>query len=146
MSLDVMLVLPNRSRTSSGIFIRENGQNKEISREEWGSRFPNREPVVIQYEEMSVYHNNITHNLNSMATEAGLYYPMWRPETLGFTHAHQLVESLTNGLALLQEDPERFAPFAPENAWGTYAGLVEFTRQYLEACIRYPNAEVYVSR
>lgn len=35
----------------SGIFIRENGTNREITREEWDRRNPGREPVIIQSED-----------------------------------------------------------------------------------------------
>ena len=44
MSLDVWLTVdePIVKPASSGIFIRENGANKEISVDEWNARFPDR--------------------------------------------------------------------------------------------------------
>lgn len=41
MSLDVCLTTPHIiHRETSGIFVRENGQTKEISRSEWDERNP----------------------------------------------------------------------------------------------------------
>lgn len=50
MSLDVYLTLrdaPSR-KAEDRIYIREDGQTKEISFEEWNKRFPGREPVVVK--------------------------------------------------------------------------------------------------
>lgn len=151
MSLDVYLTLetPQEQRFTSGIFIREDGGIKEITRAEWDERFPGREPnIVRQVDEDSneIYWANITHNLNQMAGEAGIYEHLWRPDELGITRASGLVAPLTTGLALLKEKPERFTPFNPKNGWGTYAGLVNFVEHYLKACKEYPNATVSVSR
>lgn len=94
----------------------------------------------------TIYDDNITHNLNQMAGEAGIYKHLWRPEEIGITHAKQLIEPLREGLALLLSDPKRFKKFDPENKWGEYDGLVNFVRSYLAACEENPNAEVEVSR
>lgn len=145
MSLDVYLKLPGaQSTTGERIFIREDGRNKELTRAEWDARYPDREPATMTTEE--VYSANITHNLGKMASEAGVYQSLWRPEELRFTRAEQLIEPLTRGLAHLRGDPEHFKQFNPENGWGNYEGLVEFVQEYLIACIRYPNAEISVSR
>jgi hypothetical protein len=52
MSLDIYLTvpIPIKRQLSSGIFIRENGTNKEISEEEWNARFPDRVAHTIQPE------------------------------------------------------------------------------------------------
>lgn len=92
------------------------------------------------------YSANITHNLNQMAMHAGLYRVLWRPEELGITHARQLIEPLTKGLALLESDPTGFQALNPPNGWGNYEGLVKFTREYLAAAIANQDAEVCVSR
>lgn len=93
-----------------------------------------------------VFDCNITHDLNRMAEEAGIYQHLWRPEELGITHAIQLIEPLTRGLDLLESDPERFKKLNPSNGWGTYEGLVSCVRAYLDSCIANPDAEIYVSR
>jgi len=152
MSLDVYLSMENVSLKSSGsgIFIREDGQTKEITREEWDRRFPDREPVVVKLEdgiaENEVYTANITHNLGRMAKEAGIYQHLWRPEEIGVQKANDLIEPLKDGLALLQSDPERFKAFNPSNGWGDYEGLLRFVGGYLTACCWFPEADINVWR
>jgi hypothetical protein len=150
MSLDVYLTLPNAQQqsTGSGIFIREDGQTKEISRAEWDARYPDREPITVlaDFEDDSVYSANITHNLGKMASEAGIYEVLWRPEECNFTKAAHLIEPLQTGLGRLQSNPERFRILNPENGWGTYEGLMRFVADYLAACMKHPTADVSVSR
>jgi hypothetical protein len=93
-----------------------------------------------------VYWRNITHNLNRMAEEAGIYKHLWRPDELGITKASELIGPLSDGLERLTRDPEAFKVFNPENKWGDYEGLVEFVRDYLAACVANPDADVRVSR
>lgn len=95
---------------------------------------------------ITVFEYNITHNLNVMADQAGIYKYLWRPEEVGITHANQLIEPLKNGLELLKKDPERFKEFNPGNGWGDYDALVKFVELYLEACIYNPDAKIGVSR
>jgi hypothetical protein len=149
MSLDVYLKLDNTTVTKgSGIFIRENGATREISREEWDEKFPGTEPIVVSDDNDSdeVFWRNITHNLNKMAGEAGIYQHLWRPEELGITKAGELIEPLTKGLELLRSDPDRFKAFNPSNGWGSYEALLEFVSSYLEACTEHPSAVIRVSR
>lgn len=146
MSLDVYLTLKSIQNVDFGsrIFIREDGQNKEITRAQWDERFPDREPILVQPIDDSdeVYSANITHNLNTMANEAGIYQYLWMPEELEITRASQLIEPLRTGLVLLESDPIRFKEFNPANGWGNYDGLVQFVKDYLRACEEYPDAEV----
>jgi hypothetical protein len=149
MSLDVYLTLAGaHAKPSSGIFIREDGQTKEITEEEWNGRCPGVEPVRYTgpTSDGVVYSANITHNLNTMARESGLYDPLWRPEEVGIQTARQLIPILTDGLSKLKAEPDRFRVFNPKNGWGTYEGLVGFVERYLAACEQYPEAEVSVSR
>lgn len=39
-----------------------------------------------------LYEANITHNLNKMAAEAGIYECLWRPDEHGITHARQIID------------------------------------------------------
>jgi len=95
---------------------------------------------------VAIYEDNITHNLNKMAHAAGIYEALWRPEEIGITKASQLIEPLMKGLKLLQKNPERFKKHNPENGWGTYEGLVDFVRCYLQACVETPDADVEADR
>lgn len=93
-----------------------------------------------------IYSRNITHNLGRMASEAGIYEHLWRPDELGIKTAGELVEPLRRGLELLMSDPERFKAMNPPNGWGSYDGLVDFVNDYLHTCIENPDAAVSVSR
>lgn len=151
MSLSVYLTSKESSniKQGTGIFVRENGSNREITLEEWRQRFPDTEPFVVQNESEftnEIYSANITHNLGKMASEAGIYEHLWRPEEVGVTHANQLIEPLTKGLELLKGNPEKFTQFNPANGWGDYDGLVNFVEKYLEACKIHPSATVSVCR
>ena len=150
MSLDVYLKMrgvqniePHRA-----IFIREDGTTKEITRDEWDKRFPDREPVEVDLvgDDDCVFDYNITHNLNSMAEEVGIYQALWRPDEIGVTKAKQLIPLLRDGLEKLKADPERCKKFNPENGWGNYEGLLDVVQKYLKACEEYPEAEIEVSR
>lgn len=151
MSLDVYLTLEGvktTDMTDLDIFIREDGSIKKISSFEWNLRFPDREPVVATAENKSdeVFWANITHNLNKMAKEAGIYEYLWRPEEVLITKAEQLINPLEMGLSALENDPERFKAYNPSNGWGSYEGLIDFVRRYLKACQQYPEATVRVWR
>lgn len=93
-----------------------------------------------------IFKANITHYLTGMAREAGLYRCLWRPEEIGVKTAAQLIPLLQEGLELLESDPLRFKIFTPSNGWGSYEGLVDFVRKYLEACKANPDANVSVWR
>lgn len=151
MSLDVYLTVsePVPVAASSGIFVRRNGQTVEISREEWDSLHPVLEPLIVapgEAETTIVFHANITHNLGMMASAAGIYQYLWRPEEIGITKARQLIEPLKKGLSILKREPDTFKKLNPENGWGTYDGFVPWIQRYIDACIEYPDAMVSVDR
>ena len=93
-----------------------------------------------------VFDANITHNLNKMASEAGLYKALWRPEEIEATKAEHITEILKAGLLELVCNADHYKTFNPENGWGSYEGLVEFVAKYINACTQYPNADIEVSR
>lgn len=155
MSLDVALHIPKtdgkKPTETEKIFIRRNGSTEEVTREEWEKLFPDQDPFVffgtsetLDYTE--VYSANITHNLNTMAEMAGIYYYLWRPDEIGVTIAKQLIVPLALGLKELRSDPDKFKLYNPPNGWGTYDGLVKFVLDYLVACVEHPEATIYVSR
>lgn len=149
MSLDVWLTAKySRPEFGTGVYVREKGAQRELTPAEVAERFPDHEPIAAAKPEQTfeVFDWNITHNLNRMAQEAGLYSFLWRPDETGITHAYQLIEPLAGGLELLKSDPDRFRAFNPANGWGDYEGLVEFVAAYLAACQEHPQAEIGVSR
>ncbi len=93
-----------------------------------------------------VYWANITHNLNKMAGEAGIYEALWRPGEIGKTKASEIIELLEKGLADLKTRPEHFEKFNSPNGWGMYEHFVPFVEKYLEACKEYPDSVIEVSR
>lgn len=153
MSLDVYLEIEGNKDVQpldggEHILIRDNGQTKEVSREEWDKLYPGREPVTVTFPDGTdtVFDYNITHNLNRMADVAGLYEALWRPEEIDISYAKQLIPILTAGLEQLRADPEKFRKYNPENGWGSYEGLVDCVVKYLDACQEWPEARVRVSR
>ena len=102
--------------------------------------------VYLVVKNKRVYHDNITHNLNDMAAKAGIYYALWRPEELGKTYAKEIIFYLQKGLKYLKSAPDKYEKYNSPNGWGMYDNLVLFVEEYLEACYRYPNAIINVSR
>lgn len=100
--------------------------------------------TVIQSTE--VFWASITHNLNRMAEEAGVYKHLWRPEELGLTHAKELIDPLRQAIAKMEKNPDQFRKFDAPNGWGTYPDLLRFLRNYLAACIENPDAVIRASR
>lgn len=169
MSLDVYLIQPtlNRDSSGTGIFVRDKGQIKEITKKERDEKFPDQEPVIAEYEEDDddvVYHANITHNLTKMAEEAGMYEALWRPyrlktnqvfatydEELVFeescqVQAREIILILEQGIERLKVDPSHFSKFNTSNGWGTYEQFLPWVSKYLKACIEHPDAIIEVSR
>ncbi len=149
MSLSVYLNQPGQltERRIDAIFIREKGSLKEITREEWNRKFPGEAPITVTKESSDcVFEANITHNLGEMAGAAGIYQHLWRPEELGIKKAEQLIVPLQEGLVLLIQNRERFEAFNPPNGWGDYWGLVGFVKTYLDACVKFPDADIEASR
>ncbi len=95
-----------------------------------------------QVQPCEVFSRNITHNLNKMAEEAGIYKHLWHPGEIGITKASELIEPLEAGLALLKADPARFEAFNSSNGWGMYEHFVPFVQGCLDACKEYPEATV----
>lgn len=150
MSLDVYLRMPgcedNKQEAVPRIFIREDGQTKEISRQEWDKRYPGVEPVTFTGEKSEcVYEANITHNLGKMAAAADIYMHVWRPEEIGITKAYQLIVPLQEGIAKMEDEPAKYKEFDATNGWGTYEQFLPWLNRYLEACKEYPDADVSVS-
>ena len=89
---------------------------------------------------------NITHNLNKMASELGVYEHLWRPDEIGVTKAWELIEPLSKALEQMDENPNYYRKFDAPNGWGTFEGLMCFIERYLEKCKEYPNSYIEVSR
>ncbi len=123
--------------------------------------------ITLELEDSSEIHytDNITHNLNVMADKCGLYDVLWRPYRLiegyirfedynleyefedeNIIYAKQLINPLLTGLNELKKNKKIYIEYNPDNGWGDYDGLVKFAEDYLNACIKYPNAIVETTR
>ena len=144
MSLDVSLRVDKPIvKIGTGVFVRDNGQNRELTIEEVKERFPDTDiEFSMTRETEEVFEYNITHNLVPMAKAAGLYDHVWHPEGMSIYKAKELINPLREGLHNLRMDPEKYKEFNPSNGWGDYEGLVQFIEAYLSACYMYPEAEV----
>lgn len=89
---------------------------------------------------------NYTHNCNTMAHVAGLYYPVWRPDEIDINFAHQLIPYLRKGIAEMERDPKKFVALNPSNGWGSYDTFLPWLKNYLQACEKYPKAFVLADR
>jgi hypothetical protein len=93
-----------------------------------------------------LYWRNIPHNLNTMAGTAGLYECLWRPDEVGITTAHQLIEPISKGIAFLAAHRHVCEQDNPVNGWGNWEDLYDFCCSYLKACTEHPLSSVCVSR
>ena len=146
MSLDLYLIStkPIKRKIGSGIFIRENGQTKELSLDEARKRYP--DMIFSNAKEETthiVFKDNITHNLGDMASACGLYDPMWHSEG---KQAKDVIFGLRNGSNVLVRDKGEMMKYNPENGWGSYENLVQVATDFLSACEKYPSAKIDCSR
>ena len=95
---------------------------------------------------VEVHSQNITHNLNRMAEEAGLYGLLWRPEENGNPTAADLIAPLEAGIAAMKADPSRFEKFNSPNGWGLYENFLPWLEELLVQCRENPNCVVRASR
>jgi hypothetical protein len=121
--------------------------------------------VNFHEEKEQLYTANITHNLNVMAEQAGIYKALWRPYQLHKDYVHSedynkemafedlvtiiasdIIPIIEQGLDLLKNRPDYFSKFNAENGWGKYVNFVPFVEKYLEALKQYPDSLVEVDR
>jgi hypothetical protein len=94
---------------------------------------------------MEAFHSNITHNVAQMAREADVYKLLWHPEENGYKKAHSIIRSLEKGLKNLKKDPDYFRQYSPSNGSGSCDLLIVFVEEVLDACKKYPNADIHTS-
>lgn len=97
-------------------------------------------------EEGCVWGANITHNVGKIAREAGFYECIWQADTVGIEFAKGNITHLRSALGAFYSDYDKLAKLNPENGWGSIDGLIDFTKNYLDACIKHPNARISIHR
>jgi hypothetical protein len=93
-----------------------------------------------------VFDANITHNLGKMADEAKIGDAVWNPEKVGIKNAGQLAEVLTPAIRDMDLRPDHYRQFSSSNGWGTYEDFIPWLEKLRDACVKYPNATIEVSR
>lgn len=143
MSLDVYLKLDKPVvKQSTGIFVRRNGGNHELTLDEARELYPNYEIELCENVSEYCYTANITHNVSQIAKKAGLKDVLWHPESINITTASQLIEPLTTGLNYLLTHKSELEELNPACGWGSYDNLCDFVYHYLKACQANPDASV----
>lgn len=122
---------------------------------------------TVEKQNELVYSDNITHNLNIMADKAGIYEALWQPHRLHDNYLKSYSENndakyeFKNSISILAKDiimplqksydrliseQSYFEQFNSDNGWGLYKDFVPFVKNYLDACIKFPNSIIFVSR
>lgn len=129
----------------TGVFIRENGKNIELSPEEVKKKWPNAKVEEIEEYNNTWWHANITHNLGTMAKQVSvdgytLYQLLWRPEETDLlsndSPTERYVECVGKALKELKLHRAALIMYNPSNGWGTYRDLLDFTADFLDALKR----------
>ena len=90
--------------------------------------------------------SGMTHNMTTMADNAGIYYALWMPEEINAVYAKDIVEILEKGLKKMKARPSFYKKFNPSNGWGSYDGFLQFVEAYYTACKNNPDAIIEVDR
>lgn len=81
-----------------------------------------------------------------MAKEAGIDQALWHPEDVRIEVAGDMTASIYPGYMDITERPEYYRQFDAENGWGTYDDFIPWLDKLLNACQKWPNAEVRAYR
>lgn len=144
MSLDLYIVNKTpRKRVSSGIYVRENGEIKEVlTLKDFKQHFQDCDENQFQLQEVEngiLWKRNVTHNLANMAKhiivgEYDFYRLLWHPDDNGFLAATKKYRELIyQGLAYMLSHRKELEQYNPENGWGSYNSLLSFVQSYAEA-------------
>lgn len=88
----------------------------------------------------TLFEANITHNLTTMWSEAGVYDALYKSEG---EHAHNVLPTLEAGLERLKSDPTQFNA---ENSWGLYKHAVPWLEELALHFKKFPNATIEVGK
>ena len=93
------------------------------------------------------WEGGITHNLTAMASAAGIYQAVWRPDELfDKPKARNLIPVIERGLKWLEENKEEAGRHGSPNGYGTYDDFLSFIWDYLDALHSNPDADVWTYR
>lgn len=97
---------------------------------------------------------NITHNLNKMAMRISLtesttlYDILWHgdEQSPAIEFGYQFESYLLKAIPYMIEHKEDLLSLNPENGWGNFDSLLQFTKECLAYSILYPNDTITFSR
>lgn len=93
--------------------------------------------------ETEVVSKNITHNLNQMWKEAGVYTALY--ESTG-KKAQEVLAVLEAGLTKMHNNPDYFKQFNAPNGWGTYENAVKWLTDLIVEFKAYPEGVIGISK
>ena len=94
-------------------------------------------------ETCELYERNITHNVANMWGRAGIFNSLYNS---GGKKAKEELENLREGLKKMEDSPAEYRKLDPENGWGDYDSALEFLREVVSYCAKYPNSIIWVSK
>lgn len=118
------------------------------------------------YDTTELFSANITHNLWTMAGKAWIYEALWRPHRLIEWYnipekdydaeyefekqqkikASFIIPYLEKWLKDMKKRRKYYEKFNSSNGWGMYEHFVPFVEEYLEACKKFPDSIINISR
>jgi hypothetical protein len=91
-----------------------------------------------------LYSANMTSNVAGMWNAAGAPLREWAYDK-AHGPASELACKLGDAISNMEREPPRYRAMEPGNGWGTYEHCLEFLKKLRAACLRHPDAVVYVS-
>lgn len=132
---------------STGVFIRENGETRELTKEEVKEKY-GKDVEENVYSDNTLLHINLTHNLTKMANlcsykdyvnpktsrDITLYTLLWHPEEILNKDSLITKEYLFRLIDLcdsLELNPDFYKEYNPENGWGSYEQLLSAVKKLI---------------
>ena len=98
---------------------------------------------TITIEDATVVSKNITHNLNEMWQQLGIYDALYNSEG---KKAKDVLPVMREGLRLMIENPVHFKRFSAPNGWGTYEQALPWLVELVAEFEEHPNGVIGISK
>lgn len=85
-----------------------------------------------------LYETSYTDNIVPLVKQIGLYECVWR----GSGKAGDIIEPIRNAIDLLKSDPKGWRCYDSPNGCGNYDSFLPWLKKLLEACLKYPKADI----
>lgn len=91
----------------------------------------------------NIYSGNYTHNVAKMWRRSGVYDALYNSEG---KLAKDILPVLANGYEHMKENPSEYEELNPPNKWGSYEGALDYLKEVMDACRKYPNSKIAISK